>query len=80
MFWEDGYMCLKADCKTHKYATMENGKVVCKDCHENCKECIGPNINQCSSCYDSDFLRDKVCNNCIDDAENFFVKDDADGQ
>lgn len=48
MFWEGGYMCLKADCKTHKYASMENGEVVCKECHESCKECIGPNINQCS--------------------------------
>jgi hypothetical protein len=48
MLWEDGYRCLKVDCKTHKYASMENGKVVCNECHKNCKECIGPNINQCS--------------------------------
>jgi hypothetical protein len=59
MFWEDGNRCLKANCKTHKYATMEDGKVICKECNKKCKECMGPREDQCSECYKIDFLRDK---------------------
>jgi hypothetical protein len=34
-------MCLKADPPAHMFAILENGKIVYKDCHETCSECIG---------------------------------------
>lgn len=39
--------------------------LTCKNCYSNCKTCIGPNLNNCTSCFSLTYLNS--LNVCVSD-------------
>ncbi|KAL4463427.1 hypothetical protein ABPG72_003123, partial [Tetrahymena utriculariae] len=57
---DDQYQCVT--CKDDGYY-QANG--VCKKCHSECKNCKGPDQNQCNQCFDGFYLDLKNTHKCL---------------
>ncbi|EAR87301.2 hypothetical protein TTHERM_00056150 (macronuclear) [Tetrahymena thermophila SB210] len=57
-YYDDGQSTDCVKCPDGQYFGMLNdNQKGCLPCHFSCKHCSGPNINQCTKCYNDSFLQ-----------------------
>ena len=72
-FYETNHTCLECDADGYWRDEGDANFYRCKDCHDDCRRCTGPNEDDCSKCWDNKYLMPN--NTCMDCNFDNFWKD-----